>query len=268
MLAAGAAGPPRADPAPAPAAGVASAVHDLSIQGRAQRVVLVAPPAPRAVLVMLPGGAGNVGIRPDGTLARGDNFLVRTRAQFAARGFAVLIPDAAGTGNLRGRRRTPAYGDVVRALAAFAGKQTGRPVFLVGTSQGAIAAANGAARAPAGQMTGQITGEVAGLVLTEAVSVLGGSRESVYDADLAAVRVPVLILANRDDACPVSPPAQAPKIAAALSGAPSVTVEEVAGGRPGKPCGALSPHGYLGIEDEVVGLISAWIDARLAASAR
>jgi hypothetical protein len=113
-----------------------------------------------------------------------------------------------------------------------------------------------------------MTGELAGLVLTEAVSILGGSRESVYDADLAAVRVPVLIVANRDDACPVSPPAEAPKIAAALSGAPLVTVEEVTGGRPGKPCGSLSPHGYLGIEDEVVGRIAAWIDARLAAPSR
>ncbi|MBB6306644.1 lipase family protein [Xanthobacter tagetidis] len=235
-------------------------VADLSIAGLDQRVLLASPAAPRAVLVMLPGGAGAIGIRPDGTLAHGANFLVRTRARFMNKGFAVLIPDAAGTRNLRGRRSTPAYGDLVRALAAYAGSETGAPVFLVGTSQGAIAAANGAARAQ--------PGAVAGLVLTEAVSDLGGSRESVFDVDLAAVRVPVLIVANRDDACPVSPPAAAPRIAAALAGAPSVTVENVAGGMPGKACGSLSPHGYRGIEGQVVDLISAWIDARLAAFGR
>lgn len=244
----------------APAEATGRRVADLSIGGLAQRVLLVSPAAPRAVLVMLPGGAGDVGIRPDGTLAHGANVLVRTRKRFADQGFAVLIPDAAGTRNLRGRRSTPAYGDLVTALAAYAGKETGAPVFLIGTSQGAIAAANGAARAQ--------PGKVAGLVLTEAVSVLGGSRESVFDVDLAAVRMPVLIVANRDDACPVSPPAAAPQIAAALTGAPSVTVAEVSGWRPGKPCGSLSPHGYLGIEGQVVGLISAWIEARLAAAAR
>lgn len=260
MLAFAAASAALADPGAVPPAAIESRVADLSLAGHAQRVLLAAPGAPRAVLVMLPGGAGDVGLHPDGRLAHGANFLVRTRARFVEAGFAVLIPDAAGTRNLRGRRSTPAYGDLVRALAAYAGKETGAPVFLAGTSQGAIAAANGAARAQ--------PGEVAGLVLTEAVSVLGGSRETVFDVDLAAVRVPVLIVANRDDACPVSPPDRAPRIAAALTGAPSVTVAEVSGGRAGKACGSLSPHGYLGIEGEVVDIVSAWIDARLAAAAR
>lgn len=38
---------------------------------------------------MLPGGTGEVGIEPDGTLRHGANFVVRTRAAWVARGFAV-----------------------------------------------------------------------------------------------------------------------------------------------------------------------------------
>lgn len=227
--------------------------------GGSQRLLYVAPAHPHGALVMLPGGAGILGIAADGHLAHGANFLVRTREAFARRGFAVVVPDSAG--NLRGRRSTADHAAVVRALAAFAAARSGAPVFLVGTSQGAIAAVNGAARGEAG--------EIAGLVLSEAVSRLGGSRESVFDAHPEGVRVPVLIVANTDDACPVAPPADAPRIAASLSAAPDVRVAPLSGGETrGGDCSSRSPHGYLGMEDEVVALIAGWADAVIRAGSR
>jgi len=74
--------------------------------------------------------------------------------------------------------------------------------------------------------------------------------------------VPALIVANTGDACPGSPPGDAPKIAAALAHAPrkevvymqSVAIE-------GPPCEAMSPHGYLGIEAATVERITQWIGA-------
>ncbi|CAG4929689.1 unnamed protein product [Acidocella sp. C78] len=88
------------------------------------------------------------------------------------------------------------------------------------------------------------------------------SRMTVFDADPAAVRPPVLIVANRDDRCPVAPPGQPPAIARALDGASSVTVRMVAGGTAGDwPCGSLGPHGYLGIEGRVETVIAGWIGA-------
>ena len=36
---------------------------------------------------------GNIGVGADGAIARHGNQLVRTRAAYAARGFAVLVPD-------------------------------------------------------------------------------------------------------------------------------------------------------------------------------
>ena len=241
------------------AARVEEKVRDLVVDGLPQRLLLVLPPTPRAILVMLPGGTGDLGLKADGTFRHGMNVLVRTRARFAALGFASVIPDAVDGRNLRGMRATPLYGRIVAALADVALTAVGRPVFLVGTSQGAIAAMNGAAHLP--------PGVISGLVLTESVSRRGGSRETVFDADPAAVRVPVLILANSDDACPIAPPADAQRIADALTAAKSVEVARLSGGiRAGRDCGSRSPHGYWGIEDEAVSSIAGWIDRQLAAA--
>lgn len=222
--------------------------------GLGQRVLYDAPPHPRATLVMLPGGTGDIGIRRDGDLRHGDNFVVRTRANWVARGYAVLIPDTVDQANLRGMRSSAAYGRLVDTLAAYARDQAPAPVFLVGTSQGTIAALNGAAHAR--------TGLIAGLVLTESVSMPGRrSTETVFDAEPQGVRVPVLIVANRDDACDVAPPEMAPRIAAALRRSPSVRILSVSGGmqHSDRYCGSLSPHGYYGIEQEVVDGIAGWL---------
>ena len=223
--------------------------------GERQRVLVVSPPRPIGAIVMLPGGAGDVGIEPDGQLRHGRNFVVRTRALWAAKGYAVLIPDAIGGASLRGHRASPAYAAIVVSLVDLAHKQSGGPVFLLGTSQGSIAAMNGAAHAQSGTL--------AGVVLTESVSVLGGSHETVFDADPAGVEVPALVVANTDDRCDVAPPGAAPRIAAAMSHAPSAGVLTVAGGitRSPTPCGSLTPHGYYGIEGRVVDAIGRWMRA-------
>jgi pimeloyl-ACP methyl ester carboxylesterase len=221
--------------------------------GAHQRLLYLAPSNPRGTLIMLPGGAGDVGIERDGDMRHDKNFLVRTRALWLARNYAVVIPDARE--NLRGLRSSPDYAAIVAALVDFAHKRQSGPVFLIGTSQGSIAAVNGAAHAQKGQ--------IAGLVLTESVSRQGGSHETVFDAGAENVRIPVLIVANDDDRCDVAPPQDASRIAAALTYAPEVKILHIKGGemRSHKDCGSLTPHGYFGIEADVVGKIADWLDA-------
>lgn len=231
-------------------------VIELSLDnGQAQRILYVAPAHPRATLVMLPGGSGDVGVARDGDIRHDDNFVVRTRDAWVARGYAVLIPDAFDHENLRGQRSSMGYAALVAALVRAAHERANGPVFLLGTSQGSIAAMNGAAHAA--------SGSIAGVVLTESVSIMGGSHETVFDADPAHVRVPALVVANRDDTCNVAPPSQAPRIAAAMRRSPDVHVLYVRGGtqQSSKACGSLTPHGYFGIEDEVVGRIAEWLDS-------
>ncbi|MGM4992095.1 alpha/beta hydrolase [Tardiphaga sp. 841_E9_N1_2] len=225
--------------------------------GDRQRALYASPSHPRATIVMLPGGAGDVGIARDGEIAHGNNFVVRSRLLWNAAGFAVLIPDAVDSQNLRGLRSSPQYAALVGDLVAAAHAQAPGPVFLLGTSQGSIAAMNGAANLRDGQ--------IAGIVLTESVSRLGGSHETVFDAHPERVNVPALVVANSDDRCNVAPPEDADRIAAAMSGAPRVKVIRVSGGdqRSSTDCGSLSPHGYYGIEQKVVDTIAAWIDAAI-----
>jgi hypothetical protein len=235
------------------AAQAADRVLDIPVAGGTQRALYVSPPHPLASIVMLPGGAGEVGIGADGDIAHGNNFVVRSRALWVAAGFAVMIPDAVDGRNLRGLRSSPDYAALVGALVAAAHAQANGPVFLLGTSQGAIAAMNGAAHLRDGQ--------IAGVVLSEAVSRLGGSHETVFDAHPDQVNVPALVVANSDDRCNVAPPQDAPKIAAAMVHSPAIKVLNVSGGeqRSRADCGSLSPHGYLGIEASTVTAIVAWM---------
>jgi hypothetical protein len=231
-------------------------VFDLPLpNGDHQRVLYAAPPHPWATIVMLPGGAGDIGVERDGDLRHDDNFVVRTRALWVARGYAVLILDTIDRANLRGVRSSPAYGRLVDGVVGFTHTQARGPVFLLGTSQGSIAAMNGAAHAP--------PGSIAGVVLTESVSRIGASGETVFSADPQDVTVPALVVANRDDACDVAPPEDAPRIAVAMTHSPDVRVLAVAGGitRSIKACGSLTPHGYYGIEMPVVEQISQWMRA-------
>jgi hypothetical protein len=224
--------------------------------GNYQRMLFVAPPKPKAIIIMLPGGSGDIGLTRGGDIRHDENFEVRTRRLWVARGYAVLIPDAIDRSNLRGLRSSPEYAGLVVSMIDFAHDQFAAPVFLLGTSQGSIAAMNGAAHAPPGSL--------AGVILTESVSVLGGSRETVFDADPQDVRIRALLLANQDDRCEVAPPAMAPEIVAAMTHSPDVKLELVSGGisQSSKDCGSLTPHGYYGIEDQIVDVIDSWIQSR------
>ncbi len=196
---------------------------DLPLQsGVRQRVLYLSPAKPVASIVMLPGGAGNIGLKTNGDIGHGDNFVVRTRDVWMRRGYAVIIPDTIDRANLRSLRSSPEYAAAVVQLADFARSQASVPVFLLGTSQGSIAAMNGAAHAP--------PGVISGIILTESVSVISGSGKSVFSAAPEQVRVPALVIANKADRCDVAPPEDAPRIAAAMKNSPDVRVEYVDGG--------------------------------------
>ncbi|TCV96383.1 hypothetical protein EC912_102734 [Luteibacter rhizovicinus] len=238
--------------------GAGTQVFNLQLQGGgSQRVLYTSPARQRATLVMLPGGSGDVGIESDGDVRHGDNFVVRTTQDWIDRGFAVLIPDALDHDNLRGLRSSPEYASLVSDLVAAAHDRADGPVFLLGTSQGSIAAMNGAAHAR--------EGSIAGVVLTESVSIMGGSHETVFDADPARVRIPALVVANRSDQCDVAPPGEAPHILASMTHSPDKRIIYVEGGeqKSKKACGSLTPHGYYGIEQTVVGEIANWLLAHV-----
>jgi hypothetical protein len=231
------------------------AVRNLSLaNGGRQSVFYARPESPRGTIVMLPGGAGEIGIDAEGDLLHGKNFVIRTRDMWLARGYAVIIPDAVGGQSMRGKRSSPTYAQVIEDLVNFGHAEAPGPVFLLGTSQGSVAAMNGAAHLSRDKL--------AGVVLTESVSRLSKSGETVFDASPDRVTVPALIVANRTSACHVAPAEDAPRLAAAITRSPEVEVLYVQGGTTRSwDCGSESPHGYFGIENAVVDKIATWLDA-------
>lgn len=233
---------------------VLTAVTDILLpDGRYQRVLLVRPPGQvRGTLVMFPGGAGNIDVQANGKIEHPDNFVVRTRDAWIERGYAVVLVDAIDHRDMRGVRSSPAYAAVTQSIVAFAKAETNAPVWVMGTSQGSIAAMNAASHARSGSING--------VILTESVTVLGGSHETVFDADPRGVKVPALVVANDDDRCRVAPAAMAPSIAAAMKNS-RAGVLRVRGGeaQSADACGSLTPHGYFGIESQVVDGIASWM---------
>jgi hypothetical protein len=230
-------------------------VVDVPLAGGAhERVLLVGPATPPALLFMLAGGDGIVELANSGAILRlGSNFLLRTQPLWLGQGFAVAILGPPNGASLLGQRHTSAYADAIGRAVDFARTRANAPVWLLGTSQGSTAAANGAAH---------LGGKVTGVVLTSSVTRSNNSGETVFDSELGAVTVPALIVANQGDTCPSTPPADAIQIATALSRSPRKEVVYVQSDQVrSPPCEAMSPHGYLGIEPAVVQRISDWIRA-------
>jgi hypothetical protein len=229
-----------------------SIIQDVPIAGGSEQVLFAGPATPRAILLMFAGGDGTVAFNSAGQISgMGSNFVLRTESLWLAQGFAFAT--IASPSSLLGRRHTPAYADAIARAIDFTRTRANAPVWLVGTSMGSIAAANGAAHLP---------GRVAGVVLSSSVAGQSRAGETVFDSDLGAIAVPALVVSNRGDTCPIAGPGFAPQILAALTRSPRKEIIYVESHQiQSDPCEALSPHGYLGIESDVVQRISGWIQA-------
>ncbi len=238
-------------------AATGQAVSDLHYPGGTERVLLIAADRPKATVILFPGGDGVIGLASDGTIGEGTNFLVRSRRHWSGFGYSVIIPDAP-PGGLMGQRQTSRYAAAVTALVNYARQTSPAPVWLIGTSQGTNAVANAAARLN--------HGEIAGIILTSSVTVAGkkaNEKETVFDADLAAVSVPVLVVAHADDGCKLSPPGNAEPLRAAFKASPDAQSLTMSGGKPSAagPCDAEAPHGFYGVEVDTIRRMAAFIAA-------
>ncbi len=213
--------------------------------GVTQSILFTGVAHPLASLILFPGGSGLLS-------AVRNNFLVRAAPSFAALGFAVAIADSPSDqpgGMSNGFRMSEAQAQDIAAVIDFLRQRAAVPVWLVGTSRGTISAANVGVRLGPPR--------VAGVVLTSTVWL-----SAIPEVPLEQLRVPTLVVHNRDDGCRNSPFASAAPGLDRLTAAPAKALITVAGGMSrSPPCDALSPHGYYGIEDQVVPPIAAWIKA-------
>jgi len=253
----------------APASASAQEASLVSVQtprGAKQAFILIKPQKPAAAVILFAGGHGRLGLKSASSMAWGSqNFLVRVRDRFAAQGLMVAVVDAPSDyQSERGMnaefRMSARHAADIGAVVDYLKKQANVPVWLVGTSMGTFSAATGAIALK----------NVGGLVLTSSITgtksnwnIARSHPHGVASMRLSAVTAPSLIVSHRKDGCDITPAADAPKLTKGLSNARKVDVVLVDGGSPPRsdPCQALSAHGFLGIEGQVVARIVAFIKA-------
>ncbi|MEX3687396.1 alpha/beta hydrolase [Paraburkholderia sp. BR14263] len=230
--------------------------------GVTQRFLFIAPAAPKAAAILYAGGHGGLQLDPQGNFGWGaNNFLVRSRMLFVGDGVAVAVIDAPSDRQsppyLDGFRLTPEHAEDARAVIAWLREQLHVPVWLVGTSRGtqsvaaiAIALANDS-NPSAGPN---------GIVLTSTILRENRGGDPVTGMKLSALKIPVLVVHNKDDACKVCPVSETDTLMQKLTQSPGTKLMLVSGGTSrGDPCGAYAYHGFNGIESEVAHGITAWM---------
>lgn len=205
-----------------------------------------------ATLAILPGGAGGIGY-VNGQI-KSQNFLVRTRDLWAGEHFNVaLIGRPSDVNDMEvGFRSSAEHIEDLRIIVEKLRRDGGKPVWLVGTSRGTVSAAAAAAAFD--------PSTIAGVVLTSSVT-NDRTWRPVPALPLGDIRVPVLVVHHKRDACHACNPSQAGMIMSGLSHAPvkKLALVDGGGGPTGDPCEAMHYHGYIGMEPEAVHLIADWI---------
>ena len=209
-------------------------------------------PDAKATVLLFPGGAGGFG-RIETGKAMGMNFLIRSEPYFISNGFNVAIfgrPSDSQDLDYADRISDTHLNDLHKVLA-FVKQKADVPVWIVGTSRGTVSAAAAAIK---------LQGEMAGVVLTSSV-VSFKKPEAVPRQDLAAIKVPVLVLHHTKDACHLCQPSEVPAILRGLKNAPIKKEIMFSGGAnpTGNVCNGQHWHGFIGAEREAVDLIASWI---------
>lgn len=207
-----------------------AAMADETVTVGGSRAVLIKSGAPRASVILMPGGSGAISPGEHGEInGLQGNQLVRTRKAYAARGLAVLVVDAGID-----------LSSAVQYMAAIK-----RPVTVVATSRGTLRAAQGIA---AGARPDA-------LVLTSGfLSAESGSGSNVMSIVGSPSALPrTLVIHHRNDGCRLTAPAGVDPFVKWSAG--RARVAWLSGGSSeGDPCEARAYHGFNGLDGQVVGL--------------
>jgi hypothetical protein len=247
----------------------------LAAQTRCGEIATIDPPAggkfvlsiavpeakPSAVLILLPGGNGLADLDGDGCArALKGNSLIRAMPEFNKGGAVTALADAPadwrGRDGLATFRAEASHAEALGVAIAEMRKRFGVPVWLLGTSRGAISAANAASR-----LAGDTRPD--GVVITSPVS--AGARANqpwvlhdVFMFPLDRIAIPLLVLGHAKDLCLRSPPANVPRIADKATASPRKQAAIMEGGpgsnaKPGDlaACEGRQPHGFLDQESEM-----------------
>lgn len=211
--------------------GASAEVQQHAIQIGSLNAVLIKPDAPRASVILMPGGDGLFSMDSDGSISLpNNNQLVRTRWAYANENLAVLVISA-------GTKLSQAIQYMARIK---------RPVTVIATSRGTLRAAEGIADGAQPEV----------LVLTSGfLSNESGSLDNVINLlNSPNLLPPTLVVHHRRDACPKTLPNGVDPFVHWASGRAHVIWLD-GGINNGNPCRANAYHGFNGLDEQVVSTI-------------
>jgi hypothetical protein len=213
--------------------------------------------AARASVVLMTGGNGLLSLDETGTITNSTgNFLIRSADLFLRHGLNVMMADAAPahpSGLNFATRLSAAHAAELQGFINAAFNRWGKPVWVVGTSNGSISTVT------AGGFLPPLAG-LRGVVMTSPVTNLTPGTLPTFNLYASRITVPALVVSHQDDPCSFSPPAGAAALFAVIPSADkAIRTFERGHSVATDPCGAFSEHGYAGIEDRVVRKIAEFI---------
>src|SRR5215469_4635409 len=211
----------------------------------------------RASVILMAGGNGLLALDSTGTIIDNTgNFLIRSADLFLRNGLNAMMPDTAPAHplglNFAGRL-SATHAAELQGFINAAMNRWGKPVWVVGTSNGSISTVTAAGFLPA------LAG-LRGVVLTSPVTVLSSGTQPTFTLYASRITVPTLVVWHQDDHCTFSPPTGSAALFAQIPSAEKARRSFEHGYSVATdPCGGFSEHGYAGIEEEVVEKIAEFI---------
>ena len=224
---------------------------DLSRHGAHLPMYVMSHPHAVATLILLPGGEAGTGKIIDGKPTSG-NFLARSRDYFFNENFNVVVVfRASDLAKLDYSYRVREHVAEISKVINFSKEKFQKPIWLVGTSRGTVSGT--AAAVALGDES------VQGLVL--ASSVTNNKIGAINTQSIGELKIPVLVVHHKYDACKICDPHEASRITSGLTSAPVKKIVMIEGGAnpEGDPCAAKHWHGFINYEKETVKLMSDWI---------
>ena len=249
-------------------AAMADPIVNIQSRGQNIRVVLLKPQdVAKGSVILLAGGNGRLDITPAGEMTKlTGNQLVRTRGKYRAKGYHTLVPDLAPdmkVGNddvLSGYRVSLNYAKDIGAMVRYLRAHGAEPVVVIGTSRGSGGAANAVAKLTNTRRPDAVIYTSAFLKLdcSDIINLWCLTSDQPELLDL-----PTLVMWHVADECPVTPPSAVPPFRTWWeSGTERRLVRRsfTGGVAPQSgPCEAKSPHGFWGLDQQVVDAATAWI---------
>jgi hypothetical protein len=220
--------------------------------GVTQSIFIESPSTnPPWVVVLFPGLSGTLHMDAGGATTLKSNFVIRSAHRWVDWGDAVALVD---TPSDRGqgvdtlfRLTNDSFKDTRAIVATLRQRFPSSKIALVGTSAGTLSVGNALQRDP-------VLADA--FVLTSPLTVSDRCGDTLAGLVVDGIKYRVLVVSNQHDECRASP-AGAGKHLTERNHFDFVLVDSTEGD--GGKCGDHSPHGFLGIDKEVLGDINNWL---------